>query len=85
MAAFQIGNPLLYEILAVEFVRHLDEFSLQRKVQILKCLASSDIDASNILKAVHTVCASTLEALAISQPDFDQSEGQVPVGLYTVE
>ena len=53
------------EILAVEFVRKLDEFSLRHKSLILYSLAKGDIDARNILSTTHTVLASTLEVFKL--------------------
>ena len=41
--------------------RHIDAFDLKEKAEMMLTLAKSDIDANNILKTVHAVCASTFE------------------------
>ena len=46
---FRLGDRIKMEILAVEFVRNLDKFSLRDKTRILHSLAKADVDASNIL------------------------------------
>ena len=56
-------------------------------------LAKTDIDANNILKTVHSVCASTLEALKIQRDVGDETALRIdddgdlkldlPLGLYT--
>ena len=67
MAYHQIGNRVFYELLAIEFVRNLDLFSLRVKSQILLILACADIDAGSILNTAHTICSSTLEVMSLQQ------------------
>ena len=47
---------------------------------MLRILAEADIDASNILRTVHSVCSSTLEAFKIHKIG---EEIELPSGLYT--
>ena len=60
---------MFYELLAVEFVRNLDKMNLNNKASILFSLASADIEAINIIKSAHMICASTLEALKLSHSE----------------
>ena len=60
---------------------------------MMVALAKTDIDANNILKTVHSVCASTLEALKIQRDigddqalminDDGETVLELPLGLYT--
>ena len=60
-----LGNQILHEILALEFVKNINHFSLQEKADILVQLARSDIDASNVIQSAHAVVASTLHAFSL--------------------
>ena len=79
--------------MSVEVARNIDEFTFEEKCEMMETLARSDIDANNILKTVHSVCASTLEALKIQRDAGDEQtlmindDGEkileLPIGLYT--
>mmetsp|Transcript_19801 Transcript_19801/g.30531 ORF Transcript_19801/g.30531 Transcript_19801/m.30531 type:complete len:82 (-) Transcript_19801:237-482(-) len=72
MTTYQQGNPLMFEVLAIEFVKNLDKLDLQKKATALRLFAQVDIDASTILRTAHTVCSSTLEALRL-QTEADEA------------
>ena len=73
--------------------RNIDSFTFEQKCDMMMSLAKTDIDANNILKTVHSVCASTLEALKIQRDIGDEQalmindDGdrilELPLGLYT--
>ena len=93
MRAYRIGNQAYNEILSIELARNIDKFSFEEKCDMMYSLAKTDIDANNILKTVHSVCASTLEALRIQRDMGDEQalkisdDGnmvlELPIGLYT--
>ena len=74
---FQVGNRVVYDLLAVEFARYLDTYSLRDKCVILDALATADIDATGAIRTAHTVCASVFEAFRLQL--IDQSL-QDPLG-----
>lgn len=81
MKSNRIGNKIFYEVLSVEFIRHIEKFSLEQKTSILECLSWSDIEASNVVRSAHAVVASTLEAFLLS---FHQDgKIQIPDGLFS--
>lgn len=77
MNNYQIGNQTYYEILALEFVKNINEFSLDRKAEIIAWIAESDLEASNIIRSAHAVTSSTLEALVLGD--------EMPLGLYSAD
>lgn len=58
-------NKTLHEILALEFTKNINDFSLSSKASILYTLAKADVEASSILKTLHAIVASNLEASSI--------------------
>ena len=93
MSSFRIGNQAYSEILSIELARNIDCFNFEQKCDMMMSLAKTDIDANNILKTVHSVCASTLEALKIQRDVGDETALRIdddgdlkldlPLGLYT--
>lgn len=93
MRSYGIGNQAYNEILSIELARNIDKFSFEEKCDMMYSLAKTDIDANNILRTVHSVCASTLEALKIQRDMGDEQalkisdDGdmilELPIGLYT--
>ena len=91
MGLYGIGNPPFYEVLALEFVRNVDKFDFSTKCYILKKLAISDIDASNVIKTAYSIISSSLEAFALQSDHLEnlgQIEGEIrslelPPGLYS--
>jgi hypothetical protein len=66
-------------MMAIEFVKHIDKFSLKNKTRILCWFAIADIDPSYIIKTAHKLCASYVEAFA-----YKGSEDEIPkLGLFT--
>jgi hypothetical protein len=59
---YQIGTKAYYEMMAIEFVKHLDEFSFKNKARLLQWFALADIDPSYILKSTHKICSAYSEA-----------------------
>ena len=75
---YQIGQKGYYEMLAIEFVKHLDKIPLKNKARLLYWFALADIDSSYILKTCHKLCASFTEAFHL------RSHGELPqLGLFT--
>merc|ERR1711935_711231 len=66
---FQVGNRVVYDLLAVEFARHLNTYSLRDKCAILDSLATADIDAAGAIRTAHAVCASVFEAFRLQLID----------------
>lgn len=74
---YQIGTKAYYEMLAIEFVKHIDEFSFKEKCNLLYNFALADIDETYILKTSHKICSSYSEA-------FLHRGSEIPkFGLYT--
>ena len=70
-----------YEMMAIEFVKHIDKFNFKDKTRICFWMALADIDPSYIIKTVHMICASYSEAFMIID-----KEGEIPqLGLFTNE
>jgi hypothetical protein len=67
MQLYQIGNKIQYEILSADLVRNVNKFTLKKKSMMLLNFAKVDIEAQSIIKTVHNICASTLEAFKIIQ------------------
>jgi DNA replication initiation complex subunit (GINS family) len=53
---YQIGQRAYYEMLAIEFVKHVDEFNFREKCNLIESFALADIDSGNILKTVQKLC-----------------------------
>jgi hypothetical protein len=49
-------------MLAIEFVKHLDDFSFKNKTRLLYWFALADIDSNYILKTAHKICSAYSEA-----------------------
>ncbi len=49
-------------MLAIEFVKHIEEFSFKNKTRLLYWFALADIDPSYILKTAHKMCSAYTEA-----------------------
>lgn len=49
-------------MIAIEFVKHIDEFSFKNKTRLLYWFALADIDPSYILKTSHKMCSAYVEA-----------------------
>jgi hypothetical protein len=73
----RIGNQTFYEILALEFVKNIDAFSLDQKAKMLAWIAECDLEASNMIRSAHAVTSSTLEALVLGD--------EMPLGIYSAE
>lgn len=57
-------------MLAIEFVKNTDAYNFKNKCKLIYWFAMADIDPSYILKTVHKMCASYLEAF-IHEDDTD--------------
>jgi hypothetical protein len=62
LSLHKVGSRPLHSLLCLEFIKHLDQFSLLEKANIMLHLARIDIDASAILKTAHRVLSATLIA-----------------------
>jgi len=49
-------------MLAIEFVKHIEDFSFKNKARLLYWFALADIDATYILKTAHKMCSAYTEA-----------------------
>lgn len=74
---YQIGTKAYYEMLAIEFVKHIDKFSYKNKARLLYWFALADIDSSYILKSAHKLCSSYSEAF------MHRNEHIPQLGLFT--
>ena len=79
---YQIGTKAYYEMLAIEFVKHIDKMSFKTKSRLLYWFAIADIDPTYILKTAHKLCASYVEAFLYR--GMDASLEDLPkLGLFT--
>jgi hypothetical protein len=69
---YQIGTKGYYEMLAIEFAKHLDRIKLKDKARLFYWFALADIDSSYILKSAHKVCASFAEAFLLQSSEVPQ-------------
>jgi len=70
-------------MLAIEFVKKIERFTLKNKANLLYDFARADIDASYIFKTVHKLCASYAEALTY-RTGGPGGEMEIPrIGLFT--
>jgi hypothetical protein len=79
---YQIGTKAYYEMLAIEFVKHVDKFSLKNKSRLLYWFALADIDSSYIFKTAHKLCASYSEAF-LHRHNSNEILDLPKLGLYT--
>ena len=73
--AYQIGTKAYYEMLAIEFVKHCDKFSLREKARMLYGFAQADIDPNFVIKTAHKICSAYSEAFL--------RRGEVVEGLFS--
>lgn len=86
MVIHNIGQRGYYELLALEFVKKVNEHSLKDKAHILAIMANADVDADSLLKTAHMVTASTLQAHEYHLDALqDDREIELPPGLHTDE
>lgn len=62
MQAYRISNRTLHELLALEFTKNINHFSLEDKASTLHALARVDVEANTIIQTLHAVVASNFEA-----------------------
>jgi len=66
-------------MLAIEYVKHIEEFSFKNKTRLLYWFALADIDATYILKTSHKLCSAYTEAFL-----HRDSVNELPkLGLYS--
>ena len=66
-------------MLAIEFVKHIDDFTFKNKTRLLYWFALADIDPSYIYKTSHKVCSSYSEAFLLKERDQEAPM----IGLFT--
>jgi hypothetical protein len=79
MLHYQIGIKAYYEMLAIEFVKHIDDFTFKNKARLLYWFALADIDSNYILKTSHKFCSAYSEAFM----HRDAMNDLPKLGLYT--
>ena len=79
----QLGIKGYYEMLAIEFVKHIDKFNFKNKSRLLYWFALADIDSSYILKTAHKICSSYSEAFNYKTGTIIDLEGLPKLGLYS--
>ncbi len=66
-------------MLAIEFVKHIDDFTFKNKARLLYWFALADIDPNYILKTSHKFCSAYSEAFM----HRDAMNDLPKLGLYT--
>jgi hypothetical protein len=66
---YQIGTKAYYEMMAIEFAKHIDSFNFKTKARLLFNLALADIDPTYIVKTAHKLCAAYSEAFNLDKPE----------------
>lgn len=59
---YQVGNKAYYEMLAIEFTKHHEDYSFKQKTRLLYWFALADIDPQFIMKTATKLCNAYTEA-----------------------